>query len=161
MALCPNCRQPLPDPPESFCPSCGAALGAAARPLPPQGAGGSIPWEERERRGFVGAFFETTKEVLTAPGSFFRRMPVAGGIPGPLLYGTLAGYVGLVAGAVYSMVIQTLFAGSLAGLGGQGDGNPLAGVLGGGVVSLIVQVVCGRCRSSSACSWSRPSITCC
>jgi len=113
-----------------------------ARSLPSRASGGSIPWEEREQRGFLGAFFETTKEVLSAPTSFFQRMPVEGGIPSPLLYGGLAGYIGLVAGALYSTALQALFAGSLATLGNRGEGAPLMGMMQGGL-GLIVQIVLG------------------
>ena len=63
-----------------------------------------IPWDRREELGFVTALVETTKEVLTGPSDFFRRMPVAGGIGSPLLYAVVIGYLGLLLSAVYSAV---------------------------------------------------------
>ena len=63
-----------------------------------------IPWERRQEIGFVTALVETTKEVLTGPSDFFRRMPVAGGIGSPLLYAVVIGYLGLLLSAVYSAV---------------------------------------------------------
>jgi hypothetical protein len=142
MSLCPNCQKPLPDPPESFCPSCGAVLGAGRASALPAAAGGSIPWEEREQRGFFGAFFENTKEVLTGPTSFFRRMPVEGGIPSPLLYGVLVGYIGLVAQAVYSTILRTMFGSTLAALGGSGEGRQVLALMQGGA-GLVIQIVLG------------------
>jgi hypothetical protein len=140
MSLCPHCQQPLPDPPESFCPSCGAAQGLARATWRP--AGGSTPWEERDRLGFVGAFVETTKQVLMTPTSFFQRMPVLGGIPSPLLYGVIAGYLALVVNALYGAVLQAVFASTLAGLGNREGAAPLLGMLQGGL-GLVIQIVLG------------------
>ncbi len=134
MVLCPYCAATVPEPTPPTCPSCGAALSgdveetapsiAAASepetspgppPLPPppfpgvaappaaQGRPGSA-WDERARLGFVPAFVETTRQVLTGPTDFFRRMPVAGGLGGPLLYAVIAGWLGLVAAALYQSI---------------------------------------------------------
>lgn len=139
MAQCPNCRQPLPEPPESFCPSCGAVLGVG---LPRGTPGGSIPWEEREQRGFLAAFVENTKEVLTGPTRFYQRMPVTGGIPSPLLYGLLAGYLGLVATALYNAGINTALGTSLGHFTGASDMQQAMHLLQGGA-GLVIQVVLG------------------
>ena len=63
-----------------------------------------IPWDARERIGLATAFVETTRRVLTEPTSFFRAMPVSGGLPSPLLYGVVVGWIGLVAAAFYQAV---------------------------------------------------------
>ena len=75
-------------------------------PVPPgwPASGAGIPWDRREELGFVSALVETTKEVLTGPSDFFRRMPVAGGIGSPLLYAVVIGYLGLLLSVVYSAV---------------------------------------------------------
>jgi hypothetical protein len=75
----------------------------AAAPSAAQGQPGS-PWDDRARLGFVPAFVETTRQVLTRPTDFFRRMPIAGGLGGPLLYAVTAGWIGLVAAALYQSV---------------------------------------------------------
>src|SRR5687768_2262196 len=122
MTQCPQCRQPLLDPDDRFCPHCGADLrGPAAPPpesrgLPPEaepgrlppgdwtpaalppgasGPGGGTPWERRGQIGIGSALIETVQQVLTKPGAFFRSMPVTGGVGGPLLFGVIVGYVGL------------------------------------------------------------------
>src|SRR5436190_22429643 len=100
MTQCPNCHAILPEPPERFCPNCGADLaavvGAPVYPspsLPPGGGGagtappgGQTPWERRSQIGLVNALIEPTKQVRSQPPAFFRSMPVTGGSGDPLLY---------------------------------------------------------------------------
>ncbi len=61
-------------------------------------------WDERDRLGFATAFVETTRQLLTAPTSFFREMPVTGGLGSPLLYAVIVGWIGLTAAAFYQAV---------------------------------------------------------
>jgi hypothetical protein len=113
---CPHCQRPLPDPPQRFCPHCGGDVqGAPAAAGIARPAGGSTPWESRDRLGLLNAFVETTKEVLVSPTEFFRRMPVTGGIGAPLGYGVLVYYVGAVVGALYQLVFQGLTGGASLG----------------------------------------------
>ena len=141
MIHCPRCQQPLPEPPPRFCPNCGydtQALGepivpggpevGGAYPPPPSSAaaprrraspGGGTPWERRQQIGFASALVETTQQVLGRPSDFFRRMPVTGGIGGPLLYGVIAGYVGLLASALYSFILRSALGSSLELRAGQ------------------------------------------
>lgn len=118
---CPSCGAVLTGDVEETAPSIGPATepGASGGPpplplapapfpgaaVPPAGQGrpGSA-WDERARLGFVPAFVETTRQVLTSPTDFFRRMPTAGGLGGPLLYAVTAGWIGLVAAALYQSV---------------------------------------------------------
>jgi hypothetical protein len=133
MTLCPRCQQPLPEPVPRFCPSCGNDLHAVGEPVIPGGPetggaytpppppplpppplpteppppSGGTPWERRHQIGFAAALIETTQQVLTSPASFFRSMPVTGGIGAPLLYGVIVGYIGHVASALYSFILQS------------------------------------------------------
>jgi len=63
-----------------------------------------LAWDQRDRLGFASAFVETTRQVLTGPTEFFRRLPVTGGLGGPLFYAVTAGWIGLVAAALYQSV---------------------------------------------------------
>jgi hypothetical protein len=132
MMNCPRCQQPLPEPPPRFCPNCGYDVQAVGEPVVPAGppeTGGAYappppfpppplpgdvppvtsgtPWERRHQIGFAAAFIETTQQVLTAPAAFFRAMAVTGGIGAPLLYAVIAGYIGHVASALYSFILQS------------------------------------------------------
>jgi hypothetical protein len=113
-------------------------------PLPPEG--GTIPagtpWERRDQIGLVAALVETTTQVLTGPEAFFQRMPVTGGITGPLVYGLIIGYVGLVASTLYNLVFHMAF-GGFGGLARQsGPLERLAPFLEGGA-SLVGNLVFG------------------
>lgn len=135
MALCPHCHHALPDEDASSCPNCGAdpRLAAAPPPLPPSlgspapappppgGAprSASIPWEDRDRTGLLTALLETTRDVLTRPGEFFRAMPVSGGLGSPLLYAVLVGWAGLVAAALYQAVFRSVVGPGWGGFGAE------------------------------------------
>ncbi len=128
MALCPHCRHAVPDPPVGLCPNCGGDLQAAG--LPPEGAASGAagpgpsappppfpasapeppgtPWDERSRIGFFNALVETTRQVLTGPGAFFRSMPTAGGVGSPLPYADVIGRVGLAAASFYQAIFYSI-----------------------------------------------------
>jgi hypothetical protein len=138
MTNCPRCQATLPDPPERFCPSCGADLELAPPPLPPAvpettgwapgpGAREGTPWERREQIGFAAALIETTQQVLTAPTAFFRSMPLTGGVGGPLVYALIIGYAGLVVSAIYDFVLESVMGSSFTRFGGGNEA--MAGVL--------------------------------
>ncbi|MEJ2190151.1 MAG: YIP1 family protein [Acidobacteriota bacterium] len=54
---------------------------------PPPVAVPPIPWEDPARPGFFDRFVDTVRLMATAPGQAFQRMPTAGGIARPLLFG--------------------------------------------------------------------------
>jgi hypothetical protein len=102
---------PPPPPPFGGGPG-GSGGGGGGRFGSPPGGGepprSGTPWDDRERLGLGTALVETTREVLLTPVGFFRRMPVTGGLGGPFFYGLLLGYVGIVIGAFYDAVLQTV-----------------------------------------------------
>ncbi|HKC25883.1 MAG TPA: YIP1 family protein [Thermoanaerobaculia bacterium] len=70
---------------------------------PPAGTPGAIPWEERQRYGFVPALVETVKLFVTAPAEAWRRTPEKGSILDPLLFAILVSWLGAIVRAVYGM----------------------------------------------------------
>jgi len=155
MIHCPRCQQPLPEPAPRFCPHCSHDLQAVGEPMVPGGpavggappyAGlpptpGGPPWERRQQIGLAAALVETTQQVLGAPTAFFRGMPVIGGIGGPLLYGVIVGYVGLVASAVYSFVLRSTM-GASWNFGRGGELDRIMPMMSSGL-GLVGQVVFG------------------
>jgi len=115
MTSCPHCQSPLPEPLPAQCPSCGGVVtptgGAQPADNHARDTGGLAhppdsprSWDERDRLGLASAFVETTRQVLTGPTAFFRRMSVTGGLGSPLLYGVIAGWIGLTAAAFYQAI---------------------------------------------------------
>jgi hypothetical protein len=80
---------------------------------------GGTPWERRGEIGFAAALVETTQQVLLRPTEFFARMPVTGGVGGPLLYAVILGYLGLVAATLYNLVFSGVMGSSLRNFGGR------------------------------------------
>lgn len=164
MALCPHCQHAVPEPPGGLCPNCGGeVLATAPPPLPPGAAGEEAPgppalpppglpprpgvgpgiaWDHRDQVGLLTALVETTRQVLTAPGSFFRAMPVTGGLGSPLLYAVVIGWVGLVASAFYQAIFRSVVGSSW---GAFEDRPEVAALLGWveGWAGFVAQVVFG------------------
>jgi hypothetical protein len=168
MSECPRCQAPLPDPEARFCTSCGAPLVPEASPAPtrteadseplpvialphaavpdepqarPEQAQGT-PWDRRAEIGLGAALIDTTREVILRPAAFFRSMPASGGFGGPLLYGMIVGYVGLVAAVLYDFVFRSVAGGSLGRLGGNPELEKLLSVA-PSWVAVVVQIVIG------------------
>ncbi len=65
-------------------------------------------WEIRESLGTMGALLPSIKEVLLAPEDTFRRMPVSGGLGGPLLFAVILGTIGSIFGIGWQLVWSAL-----------------------------------------------------
>ena len=75
--------------------------------MPPGGAAGvreTIPWEERDTRGWLDALVENVKLCLFQPSEFFRRMPREGEMNSPLLYIVILGWIGGAAGQLWQFL---------------------------------------------------------
>lgn len=64
-----------------------------------------FPWEEREQRGFLNALVETVRMVLLEPTAAFQRMPLVGGLGGPLFFAVAVGSTTLF----INLLFQQLF----------------------------------------------------
>ncbi len=92
---------------------------AAPPPPPPGGAGGSggprLPWEERERHGFLNALIETVKLIVTAPKDAFSRLRPDGDYIWPLIFGLIFSWLGRfftqIWGLIFGEAIRSMIAG--------------------------------------------------
>jgi hypothetical protein len=114
---------------QKFCSFCGAVLsteksadssdsqehasGPATAESPPSAAipiaedrTGYVPWEDQENQGFLEGLLLTVRQSLFAPGAFFSRMPVKGGLLNPLLYGLLLETLGTIAGYAWGLALD-------------------------------------------------------
>lgn len=117
---------PPPPPPEAYNP-----YGYGGAPPPSYGgSGAAFPWEERARLGFVTAFIETAKLLITQPKEAYSRLKPNGDLTSPLLFGLVVGWPV----AVISAIWQLLFSGMMGGFGS----TEAAGL---GLVQMAVVVV--------------------
>jgi hypothetical protein len=72
-------------------------------PVPPATA--PLPWEQ-PGYPFLEALYETAKLFVTVPTEAFRRMSVAVDLGRPLLYAVLLGWIGIIAGQLYSIALR-------------------------------------------------------
>jgi len=85
MSNCPNCGVSLSDgssePIPSACPNCGRSTRGEVSPL---------------ERGLdpIRRYFHDLWQVITRPTLFFRRMPVSGGVSGPLAFALITHWLG-------------------------------------------------------------------
>jgi hypothetical protein len=101
---CSGCGKQIPeDYSGPICPSCGAVLPAAAHdPAEPSG----IPWEERDRMGFVPALLANLRGCLFDPDGFFRSMPKRRNVGSALFYAILLGWIGSLGGLVWDVAFE-------------------------------------------------------
>lgn len=138
---CSNCGAIVDLSAQRSCPACGAALPLPVPPVPsfaPRAVSGSVPWED-PARGFFDRLLETTKRVLSAPGDFFRHMPVTGGFGRPMMYALLLGSLAIWVGVAYQGVSQGVM-GMMMPSGGDRYA-PLARMVGSGVGLVMTAVL--------------------
>ena len=75
-------------------------------PPPPPGppALAALPWEQPGYPAIEG-LYETAKLFLLRPSEAFARMSVAGDLGRPLIYAVVLGWLGIIAGQVYQLLI--------------------------------------------------------
>src|SRR2546423_294976 len=95
-----------------------AAPAAAAGP-PPQPVGAAVtpplaaaprsglPWDDRQQRGLLRAFFDTLVMVLTRPAEAFTAMKREGGFREPLIYAIIGGTVRYVIYFLYNFLLSS------------------------------------------------------
>ena len=107
--------------------------------LPPRG----IPWDDRERLGFLPALVETVKLVLFDAPAFFKALPVTGGLGGPLFFALVVGYLGLAIQAGYEAIFRSLSGQMLGDFAGRAGGLERFVELMGSGLGLVLMLVLG------------------
>jgi hypothetical protein len=76
---------------------------------PPETPGLELPpWENRERYGFFNGLYLTVRDVLSAPGAFFARMPTRLGLWQPLLFAVVIGVISAFFDWMWSLAASSL-----------------------------------------------------
>ena len=96
----------------------------AAPPPPPAGGGGAegprLPWEERDRLGFLDALIETVKLIATAPADAFSRLRADGDLIWPLVFGLIFSWIGQFFNQVWNLLFGEAMQSMMTGLGDMG-----------------------------------------
>ena len=109
---CPQCAFEQPE--TNTCVKCGlefARYEAYKEMASSQGQAQAIPLEKEASTenevGFFGAFFRTTRDVLFSPVQFFRKSATGEGYGFPLIYGLIAGIIGIGGAMVWYYILAT------------------------------------------------------
>ena len=89
-----------------------------------------LPWDDRQQRGILRAFFDSLIMVLTKPTEAFAVMKREGGLGEPLVYAIIGGSVGGVIYFLYNFLLGS------AHLLGSHE-NPMLHMMGGGIRPLF------------------------
>lgn len=92
-----------------------------------------LPWEDRDRLGFVSAWMQTVGMVLTKPVEAFSVMKREGGFGEPLLYAVIGGTLGGAANLLFSLMFSSM--------GVMSGNNGFGALIGGGVASLFMIIL--------------------
>jgi len=132
LAQCPEfAQQTTPDgAPTPPLQAAGATISPATTITPRSG----LPWDDRQRRGILRAFFDTMIMVLTRPAEAFTAMKREGGFGDPLIYAIIGSSVGYVVYLLYNVLLSS------AHLLGSHE-NPVMHAMGGGIGSLFF-IIC-------------------
>lgn len=65
-------------------------------------------WELRDEIGWMRAGIASLKEILLDPEVTFRRMPLTGGIGGPLLFLVIFGFIGMTGSTIWNILWNML-----------------------------------------------------
>lgn len=93
-----------------------------------------LPWDERQQRGILRAFFDTMIMILTRPAESFTAMKREGGFGDPLIYAVIGGSVGYVVYLLYQFLLSSVHT-----FGTRED--PVMHAIGGGTRSLFF-IIC-------------------
>jgi hypothetical protein len=92
-----------------------------------------LPWEHRQERGFIAAFFETLVMVLTKPAAAFTAMKREGGLFEPLIYAVIGGSFGFIVYLLFALLVP-----SIVTFGDQQ--NPFTAIAGTGIGLVFVLI---------------------
>ena len=103
---CPHCSKPI-HVDATQCRHCGRWLEPSLQSEEDEWDNKYCPWEDMENLGFFEAIKQTVLGVLFSPTQFFSKAPPTGGLAKPLVFGLIAGTLGLVLTQFWTAVLQS------------------------------------------------------
>jgi hypothetical protein len=104
---------PVPPPPPPQSPYAPPRAGGT----PPPG-GERLPWEERDRLGFVEALIQTIRLLVTDPSNAFSRLRADGDLTSPILFGLILSWAGVLLSQVWQLMFGGLLGSMMSGMEG-------------------------------------------
>jgi hypothetical protein len=104
---------PVPPPPPPQSPYAPPLAGGT----PPPG-GERLPWEERDRLGFVEALIQTIRLLVTDPSNAFSRLRADGDLTSPILFGLILSWAGVLLSQVWQLMFGGLLGSMMSGMEG-------------------------------------------
>jgi hypothetical protein len=77
-----------------------------------------LPWEERDRLGFVEAMVQTVRLLVTEPSEAFSRLRSDGDLTSPMLFGIMVSWICLLFSQLWSVLISSSVRGLFGGMNG-------------------------------------------
>lgn len=77
-----------------------------------------LPWEERDRLGFVEALVQSVRLLVLEPSNAFTRLRPDGDITSPMLFGILISWICLLFSQLWSVVLSSSMRGVFGGMEG-------------------------------------------
>lgn len=77
-----------------------------------------LPWEERDRLGFVEALVQTVRLLVLEPTNAFARLRPDGDITSPMLFGIIVSWICMLFSQLWSVVLSSSLRGAFGGMEG-------------------------------------------
>ncbi len=77
-----------------------------------------LPWEERDRLGFVEAIVQTVRLLVMEPTEAFARLRPDGDLTSPMLFGMIVSWVGMLLSQLWNILISSSVRGVFGGMEG-------------------------------------------
>jgi hypothetical protein len=129
---CPNCGWPI-EPNDKFCRNCGKPFEERVEqtppsppppvpptppvppdsmlpPVPPEEPK-YVPWEDRQKVGFLNGLWKTWVESVFYPDRFFSKLPFKGGLGAPILYALIIAWAGSIIYSIYQVIFTNVWMG--------------------------------------------------
>ena len=118
------------------------ALPPSVPPDPPGGEaeGPRIPWEDRDRLGYVDALVETVKLLIMSPGEAFSRLRADGELIWPLIFGLIFSWFGQCFNQLWNVLFGEALRGMMSGFQGIEGFESFALYTGSNVLSAIFSI---------------------
>jgi hypothetical protein len=99
-------------------------------------SGARLPWEERDRLGFVEALIQTIRLIISDPADAFSRLRPDGDLTSPILFGLILSWIAIFLSQIWQLLFGGFYRSLFSQFGGFEDAFAAPGI--GGLVGTLV-----------------------